>query len=130
MIALRRLPLCVFWLVLAAALLMRALLPAGLMPVAGAGGIRIELCTGAGPVQALLAPDGTIHPDSNSGGEKPRDPCPFALGGAAPFDLPVHAALPIPPATFAPQALAALVAAQLVVWRSLRPPARGPPLSA
>lgn len=128
MTALRRLaPSSMFWLVLAAALVVRALLPAGWMPVVGAGGIRIELCTGAGPVQAVLAPDGTIHP---GGQPPPRDPCPIALGGAAPFDLPVQAVLPVPPAMFAEHASVLPVATRLAAWRSLLPPARGPPLSA
>lgn len=126
MTALRRHTPSLFWLALAAALAMRAMLPAGWMPVAGAGGIRIELCTGAGPVQAMLAPDGTIHP----GGEQPpRDPCPFGLSGAVPFDLPVQLTLQAAPAGLAQQTLIALIAARLIAWRSLRPPARGPPLS-
>lgn len=124
MIAPRRLAATLCWLLLASAIVARALVPAGWMPVATKRGIEVVLCTGQGPVTMVLGLDGTPHqrqPDS------PRDPCPYGVAGAQPFDLAAAPQLPLPPAVLAAIRTPALVAARLAAWRALRPPARGPP---
>lgn len=126
-----------------AALLVRALVPAGWMPTRTADGLVIELCSGRTPggdpqqlraAQALLdaALAGTAqsqNEDHKGKSDTSDQPCVFAgLAHAAP-----PAAAPEPPMP-APQALAirplALLAA---IGRGLPappPPATGPPLNA
>lgn len=122
----RRRPLPILWLLAAALLAVKALVPTGWMPVvAGDGGIRIALCTSQGTVLATLDADGTVHRDGapESGN---RDTCPFATVAAA-FDL---AAPPAMPPAFAASPFSARplpVAAMVAARRALRPPARGPP---
>lgn len=101
----------------------KILVAPGLMPVVDKGGLRITLCTGAGPVEALLDVDGgSGQHDQKSA----ADACPFAvLGGdtvaadgviafaAAPLPFVTPAALPPLPARAPPAAPP--------------PPATGPP---
>lgn len=114
-----------FWLLAAAAILLRGAIPAGWMPVASYGGSRIAICTGEGPAMAVLGQDGKLHREAPAE-PGPRDPCPFAVGLAA-------ADLVSPPATDfatpAPEAAPtpAMAASEESIRRSLRPPARGPP---
>ena len=114
------------WLLLAAALMARAVVPSGWMPVADKDGFRIALCTGTGPAFMTLGRDGRLHEEAP---EKPapRDPCPYALGAVQAASLPPAIELPLPP--IAAQALtpAALAEVAMALRRSLRPPARGPP---
>jgi len=115
-------------LLIAAALLARALVPGGWMPVSGTDGIRIALCTGHGPVAMVMAADGTVHPDDDRGGPSDRrDPCPFGIAAAKAFALPQQAALALPPERLDALLAPAFIAARLVAWRATRPPARGPP---
>ncbi len=125
MIGLRRINMPIVWLVLAAALLVRAAIPMGWMPVVQAGGIRIALCTSAGPAFATLGSDGRLHRDTLP--EAPRDPCPFGLALAQAADLP--SPLTLSPAPLMPALLASPtpVAAAYIQQRLTRPPARGPP---
>src|SRR5690606_12709368 len=110
---------------LAAALIMRAVLPSGWMPVAGQDGVRILLCSGQGPVATTLPLAGK-RGGNGQDQDTAKDVCPFATV-LQPFDL---AGEPVPEIAQAmPPALtgAALAEVRLVIWRSLRPPARGPP---
>lgn len=114
-----------FWLIAAALLAVKALVPSGWMPVASEGGIRIALCTGSGTTMATLDPEGRLHRDGEP--ESPvQEACPFATA-ATPFVLaspPTLAEPPLPAAAIEPPAL---VAALIAARRALRPPARGPP---
>jgi hypothetical protein len=114
-----------FWLLAAAALLLRAGLPSGWMPQAAEGGIRIALCTGDSTVMATLGADGKVHKDAPAP-DAPRDPCPFGLTLAAAEvpTAPLFAAVPPAPQAAPPMALAE---AEKRIRRSIRPPARGPP---
>ncbi len=116
-------------LLVAAALLLRVMIPAGWMPTAGAG-YAITLCTGAGVVSAWVDANGTIHKDKPSPAYGAEHPCVFAGFAAAliaPAPVDVVAALP------------ALAAATLIGWvfeqavgRGLAappPPPTGPPAS-
>lgn len=132
-------------LLLCAAMLVRALVPAGWMPMPDADGIvRLVPCDGyappAQPAKAQSTSDHHAHmahashgedrggeDHTNHDGHVPRDPCPFGLALAHGLDLPGEppalAAEPMAPALDFP----ALVAARLIALKSLRPPARGPP---
>ncbi|MCC6926868.1 DUF2946 family protein [Novosphingobium sp.] len=113
------------WLLLALVLLVRAMLPQGMMPVAAPDGIRVAICTGSGPAFMVLGEDGKLHQETP---EQKGAPCPYALATAL-ADLPPALILPEPPALQAPVP-PALLAARLVAARTLRPPARGPPETA
>lgn len=115
----------VLWFVLIALLATRATLPTGWMPVAGADGVRITLCTGQGLVTATLDAEGKIH-HGEPADEAPRDTCPYgtlAFGVDLPA-LPALAAAPI----FETEQRVATTAPQLVATlHAPRPPTRGPP---
>ena len=112
------------WVLLALVLAMRLALPAGWMPVASADGVRIEICSGAGTRWVVLDAEGKAHPDQP---QPKANPCPFGLAGSAPFALPAVTELAPPAVASAPRNLPPLLAARLVAWRAIRPPARGPP---
>jgi len=124
--------------VLACALLLRLLVPAGWMPVSDARGIHLTLCSGTGPMtMPTMGPMGHMahgetmagmahHMPSDQQGA-PEHPCAFAHFGLA-VATPRLPALPLPvaPATLVPAGLAALV----MVGRGLAappPPPTGPP---
>jgi hypothetical protein len=84
------------------ALLLRALIPVGFMPVATADGLSIEFCPDAGPLPAAAgaAADPHAHHHHHQGGPDPSSashhaPCPFAASAtlaAAPEGACVPAA--------------------------------------
>lgn len=75
------------------ALLLRALIPAGFMPTAGAGGLAVELCPGAGALPPGLAAHGqATHAGHDHAGHGTNDPgaahhaaCLFSAGAGATF---------------------------------------------
>lgn len=98
---------CRLLLLVVAALVARALVPAGWMPVASAGGVRLALCHGDGPAAAAMAMPmrhghGSMPLEHHQGA--PDHPCAFAgavaaLGGdwpAAPLPSPRPHARPAP----------------------------------
>jgi len=115
----------VLWLLLAAALFMRAFLPQGYMPERTASGaITVKVC-GAGHV--LQIPTGKGEAPDKS--ERAEPPCAFAGLGAPALPPPAAIALPVPgplEMAFAPAGLAAPSPAVPLA----HPPARGPPLAA
>jgi hypothetical protein len=123
-----RLPLAqLAWLLIAFALLMRAAVPAGWMPVASANGPTITLCTGLGMVEAWFDASGKIHKSAPHHGEKESGACAFSGLGLA-LDV---AAPPYLPGTIAERPASA-PATHLAdaVGRGLAappPPATGPP---
>lgn len=110
---------------LAVALIVRALVPAGWMPVATGHGLTFELCASQGPIPAAMA---MHHGRKDHGGQAaPDHPCAFAgLGLAADTAPPLLAlAAPAPPPAHPPAAGRAVA-----VGRGLAappPPATGPP---
>lgn len=109
---------------LVAALVVRALVPTGWMPVATAEGVRLEQCAGQAP-----QPMAGMHHDHRDGGKQmPVDhPCAFAGLGLAVDTAPPPPVLPVKPGAAAPVAPPALAVA---VGRGLAappPPATGPP---
>lgn len=108
---------------LVAALLARAVIPAGWMVAPAPAGVTIVICTGDGMVTAAIPGKDEGQPRTNT------EPCAFAgLGVAA--EPPVLAMLPVPVAI----AIAALApAVALLPGRGLAappPPATGPPATA
>ena len=123
----RRLPLraTLLWMLIALMIGVKALVPSGWMPVAGQDGVRIALCTGSGPVVAIIGSDGTVHKDSGDH-DVPRETCPYGMlaSAAALPDLPALAQ-PLAPETPVQPALIAQSVAPYP--HGPRPPTRGPP---
>lgn len=117
--------------VLACAMLLRLLVPAGWMPVADANGVHLTPCSGTGPMTMPMASGqtmaGTAHHMPSDQQGAPEHPCAFghlSLAIAEP-EWPALI-LPITPATLVPAGLAALVS----IGRGLAappPPPTGPP---
>lgn len=121
------------------ALLIRALLPSGLMVAATpAGALTVTLCSGRGPVEVLVDDQGRlVDPDtvaSSDTGEPGDDsrakhdvPCAFA-GLLAPA-LPVEALPPVVPPTVAAPRVATTGVGVGTGLAAPPPPATGPPVS-
>lgn len=109
-------------LLVAAALFMRAALPAGVMAEPRSDRLVVKLCAG-GAMTIPLDRDRPADEDAS-----PAAPCAFAAGGANAMPLPALAELPPPPVTppaFGPFAAAANPPARFAAL----PPARAPPVS-
>lgn len=118
------------WLV-AAALLMKVLVPPGYMASVSAGSITIEMCSGSGPRKMVMAiPGMTHHPEEKGKHGKPGMPCAFSglsapsLAAIDPLLLTLAIALII-------TTIFRVTKAQVVIAPAfLRPPLRGPPTRA
>lgn len=117
--------------VLACAMMMKILVPAGFMPVVSAGNVTIEICGGTAPapmVKAMtMAMPGMVH-HSDKADHQGRDmPCAFSgltapsLAAADPVLLAIAIAF-IVALVFRVQ-----VALPIAARAYLRPPLRGPP---
>lgn len=125
MVSSRRLSGPFLWLFIAVLLGAKALVPTGWMPVADAGGVRIQLCTAQGAIVATVDAEGRVHKDGQTP-DTPRETCPFGiLAGAADLpSLPAIADAPQPVAALQPELPVLVFAA----WpHGPRPPTRGPP---
>lgn len=116
------------WIV-ACALMLRVLVPAGWMPATGAdGAMRITLCTGQGLVEAWVGKDGTVHDKAPQKSEPRTDqPCSFAGLGLA-LDTAPSIALDLP--VFYAGATTIALPAPVAIGHGLAappPPATGPP---
>jgi hypothetical protein len=115
------------WLLAAVVLLLRAAVPAGWMPQAEGGELRVALCSGSGPIELILGADGTYHREAPAQPVR-HDPCPFGLATAQALDLPTALAIEPPLYAQAPDLLPqARYTVPPRVHRALRPPSRGPP---
>jgi hypothetical protein len=116
---------------IAAALLMKAVLPAGFMPMQSGGTIVLGFCSGYGPkTMAVSIPmkDDRSSPDEHQ--PKTGMPCAFsglAMPGLAAVD-PALLALAI--AFVLERAIRTATILPRIVRVYLRPPLRGPPLAA
>ena len=113
---------------IACAVLVRVLIPAGWMPTTGADGtIRIAICTGMGAQTAWIDRDGKLHREAPSNGHHDPQPCGF---GALTLGLDQTPALAIP-MPFAAVGVVEMAARQTVsVGHGLAappPPSTGPP---
>jgi hypothetical protein len=129
--ALRRLvlrrPILAAWLV-AMALMMKMLVPAGFMPSATGGFMTVQLCTGMGPQTVTMALPGKAgeHDGQDQHG-KVDQPCAFS-GLAAPTLAAADAVLLAAAIAFILAAAFMPAAPPMAVRRAfLRPPLRGPP---
>jgi hypothetical protein len=108
------------------ALLLRALIPLGFMPVAAGGALAIGFCPGEGPMPSGLA--GHAHHAGEAAGGRDalhHGPCLFASGATATFASVPAAALPATPGVTAPgqrTALRVFVPAILRTQFSRAPP--------
>jgi len=115
----------VLWLLLAAALFMRALMPQGYMAERTDGGaIAVKVCGSGHVLQIPVGRDET--PDA---ADRAQPPCAFAGLGAPALPPPAFADLPAP-APVEAAVLAAAPDAPRVAAPLPHPPARGPPLAA
>lgn len=117
-----------FGALLALALAMKLVMPAGFMPVAGAGKLMVLVCSEFGPRQvAIDVPGLPTKPDDAT---KASQPCAFAGLGQAmlPGADPVQVAAAL--AFILALGFAAVVLPSLVRARHAWPPLRGPPLTA
>lgn len=109
------------------AIVLWALLPAGLMPVhSGAGGLTFALCSGKGPIMVAVGADGIPVPLPHMPGHE-KQPCPYAAaalsvtGGSASL-LPSPLPFVLTNAEPLPTALALIANVAFA-----RPIPRGPP---
>uniref|UniRef100_UPI0035CABF83 hypothetical protein n=1 Tax=uncultured Sphingomonas sp. TaxID=158754 RepID=UPI0035CABF83 len=115
-------------LVLAAALLMKLLVPAGFMPDVSAGSFRIAVCPGfvAGPMASAM-PGMTHHQADGRGHATMESPCPYAALTAPALSAvdPIQLALAL---AFIVATVATILARVRVLPRDhIRPPLRAPP---
>ena len=117
------------WLLVTVAFAMKLLVPAGFMPVVGAHGVEIVICSGNGPMSMIMAVPGKAgqHGDDQGGSAKHDAPCAFSglaapgLGGADGIQLAIAiAAIMALGLLFTPRA-------QPHQWAFVRPHLRGPP---
>jgi DUF2946 family protein len=117
------------------ALLFRALIPIGFMPIADHGGIHIDFCPGESQPPGALAGTELPHHHHHHGGtgrgtpaSTSHPPCLFALS-ASPALVPAAPALaPLPPAAAPPAAAPSSRALLPAIVRAQR--ARAPPFPA
>lgn len=116
-----------------AAMLARALVPAGWMPALADGAVRVEVCSGFETFSVWIGRDGRVQDEAPDGEEPDHDgrsgaPCAFA-GLLAPFvpGMAGDAGLTAPPP--AALRLPAPVAASGRGLAAPPPPQTGPPLS-
>jgi hypothetical protein len=113
---------------IALALAMRLVMPAGFMPVAGSGQLMVLVCTEFGPQRvAIDVPGAPSKPDD---ADKADQPCAFAGLGLAllPGADPVQIAAAL--AFILALGFAAVALPRLRPARHAWPPLRGPPLTA
>ncbi|MFN3520830.1 MAG: hypothetical protein ACK4YQ_01170 [Phenylobacterium sp.] len=118
----------------ALALFMRVLIPAGYMASASPGGPALVICTGEGPLQVSVDPaqaafEASLGHDGKPAGPEPKSdhPCAFA-GAAAPLTAPSLAEAPAPlPAYPAPATVHAVHQRPGLGLAAPPPPTTGPP---
>ncbi|WP_295531895.1 DUF2946 family protein [Novosphingobium sp. Chol11] len=128
MASLRSLPRHISLALIAFALLLRMLVPAGYMPTTSSDGmIRISVCTGMGAQTAFIGRDGKVHKDDPASSHHDPQPCGFGALGLGLDALPkLNLLLP------ALAAAIAIIAAHPApaIGRGLAappPPSTGPP---
>lgn len=115
--------------VLALALLLKIVIPAGFMPATSNGQLVVSVCSGMGPTTMVMTIPGIAHKaDGDGHGSKPEQPCAFA-GFAAPSLAAADLFLLAAAILFVlALGMRPLVLPASTVPPYLRPPLRGPPL--
>ena len=118
---------------LACALVMKILVPAGFMPVVSGGRVTVEICGGTVPVQTVMAPmmamamPGMAHHSGKSDHQEREMPCAFS-GLTAPSLAAVDPVLlAIAIAFIVGLVFRVRTAVPIAAQAYLRPPLRGPP---
>lgn len=116
--------------VVALALAMKLIVPAGFMPTISGGHFVISICSGTGPMTMAMAMPGMDHDKTDKNGQhsKADMPCPFT--GLASPSLAAADVLLLAAAILFAMALGirAVVALRTTPSPYLRPPLRGPPV--
>jgi hypothetical protein len=114
-------------LLLGATLIVKALVPAGFMPVASNGVILVQLCSGQGPQTIVLELPGKTGEHDHGEHKKAEAPCAFS--GLSSPTLAATDALLLAIAIAFIIATGFRLPPRIVLWRGiyLRPPAIGPP---
>lgn len=116
-------------LLLAMALAVRAIVPAGFMPVSTTTGIEIAVCSGQGPMQIVIGTDGIPRPADHHPANDTSAHCPFAATGLALLS-PISPELLLAALLFAlVLALAPAAVPRIIDTARRRPPLRAPPLA-
>lgn len=115
--------------VLALALVMKLLMPAGFMPTVDNGHIVISICSGTGPMKVVMTIPGMEHGEGEDSGHhnKAEQPCAFtglSLSSLAAADVVLLTAAIMFILALGMRPVAPLVTAATPY---LRPPLRGPP---
>lgn len=111
-----------------AALLVKAVMPAGFMPVVSQGVILVQLCTGQGAQTIAMEVPGQAGNDDHGKPEKSEMPCAFS--GLSSPTLAAADAILLAIAIAFVLATGFRLPSRIVLWRGiyLRPPAIGPPV--
>lgn len=113
---------------IACAMLLRALIPAGWMPTTDTTGMmRIAICSGMGPQTVWMDRTGKIHKEVPESGNHDAQPCGFAVLGHGLDDAPSLEIALIRPGT---DAIVVIARQTVSVGRGLAappPPSTGPP---
>lgn len=126
----RRYPLLAIWLV-ALALFMRMLVPAGFMAADGGDGLLVKLCAENGARTVVLTGDGQIRDaDAEPSGPAGDSPCVFAGHGAPLISGAPPALLALAIAFILLSSRRSVRIARSLLPFDLRPPAIGPPVAA
>ncbi|MBM3927577.1 MAG: hypothetical protein FJ335_03835 [Sphingomonadales bacterium] len=116
--------------IVALALAMKLLVPAGFMPTIADGRIVVSICTGAGPTTAMMEMPGMAHhaPDAPAKSD-PTAGAPCAFAGLASPSLAAVDPLLLAVAILVAMALASrpIIPPPAPVRPHVRPPLRGPP---
>ena len=115
------------WLI-AAALLMKVLVPTGYMASTSAGSIVIEICTGYGPQKMVMAMPGMEHhQDKKRDHGKAGAPCAFSGLSAPSLAAADPLVLALAFAFIMAGVFRLAIAGAVATPAFLRPPSRGPP---
>jgi hypothetical protein len=113
--------------VLACALAMKILVPAGFMPVISVTGMSIEICGGTARAQGAMAMPGMAHHSDKSDHQGRDLPCAFSGLTAPSLAAADPVLLAIAIAFIVRLVFRVRTAAPIVARAYLRPPLRGPP---
>ncbi|MEG3089124.1 DUF2946 family protein [Sphingomonas sp. PB4P5] len=119
--------LLAMWLI-AAALLMKVIVPAGFMPIVSANGITIELCSGFAPTKMVMAMPGMTHHQDKPAQGKDL-PCAFSGLSTPSMAATDPLLLAIALAFILATVFRVMASARVSLPAFLRPPLRGPPVS-
>lgn len=111
------------WLLILPFLMLSLLTPGTMLTQDAQGGVMVVLCAGDGPVEMMLAPDGSLHDKTAADPHQRCDWAPHAQHAIA----HTAAALPVPAQLALPRRFKLAPPGHLHRAEILAPSARGPP---